>query len=72
MGHDVRHDLIGTVARVISPVVGIDFVANGDVAHVLRGLEGADLVFGVGFGVNRMGRQTEWCGCPGGWQTAAR
>ena len=56
MGHDVSDDLIGAVAWIVAPVVGIDLVADGDVAHVLRGLERADLVFGVGLGVNRIGR----------------
>ena len=56
MRQHIGDDLIGAVARIVAPVVGIDLVADGDVAHVLRGLERAHLVFGVGLGVNRIGR----------------
>ncbi len=56
VGQHIGGDLIGAVARIVAPVVGIDLVADGDVAHVLRDLERADLVFGVGFGVNRIRR----------------
>ena len=56
MGQHIGGDLIGAVTRVVAPVVGVDLVADGDVAHVLRDLERTDLVFGVGLGVDRIGR----------------
>ena len=56
MGQHIGGDLIGAVARIVAPVVGIDLVADGDVAHVLRDLERANLIFGVGLGVDRIGR----------------
>src|SRR5579872_2658831 len=45
--------------RRITPVVGIDPVADRDVTHLLRNLERAHLVGGIGFFVNRVRRPHE-------------
>ncbi len=56
VGQHIGGDLICAVSRVIAPVVGVDLVADGDVPQLLRDLERADLVFGIGLGVNRIRR----------------
>ncbi len=58
VGHHVLHNLVGGAPGIIVPVIGIDFVADGDEAHVLRQLKRAHLVGGVGLLVDGV-RRTE-------------
>ena len=46
----------GAAARVVAPVVRIDLVADGDVAQILRQLQRANLVGGVGLLIDRIRR----------------
>ena len=41
------------------PVFSVDLVADGEIAHALREFERAHLIFGIGLGVNRIGRAEE-------------
>src|SRR5579864_2839164 len=42
--------------RIFAPIIGIDPIADGDVAHVLGYFQWAHLVGGVGFLINRIWR----------------
>src|SRR5581483_6601981 len=48
-------NLLGAAVRIIAPVAGIELVAHGDIAQVLRGFERAHLIFGVGLLIDRIG-----------------
>src|SRR5262249_39770220 len=56
---DIFRDVFRAVTRRQRPVAGIDFVANCDVAHILRELERLHLVGGVGLLVDRVWRAEE-------------
>ena len=59
VGQHVGHNVICGAPRIIVPVVGVDLVSHRDKAHVLRELQGADLVGGIRLLVNRIGRTEE-------------
>ncbi len=54
-------DLLRRERRHVAPVLGVDFVADGDVAHALCEFKRPHLVFGVGLGIYRV-RRTEHYG----------
>ena len=56
VSHHVGSDLLRAVMRIVPPIIGINLVPNGGVAHVLDDLERPHLVFGIGFLVNRIRR----------------
>ena len=53
---DAVDDLLRGLARVLVPVVGVDLVADDDVAEILDAIDGSSLVVGVGLLVDRVGR----------------
>ena len=59
MGEYIGRDLLGRVARVVLPVVGIDLVAHADVAHVLHDFERTYLVLGIGLLIDGIRRAEE-------------
>ena len=59
LAHDGLRDLLGRGTRIIAPVVGINLVADSDIAHALRQFERADLVGGVRLLVDRVRRTEE-------------
>ncbi len=58
LAEDAVGDLLRGLAGVLVPVVGVDFVADDDVAEALDTVDGSGLVVGVGFLVDGV-RRTE-------------
>ena len=53
---DAVGDLLRRLARMLVPVVGVDLVADDDVAKLLDAVDGRGLVVGVGLLVDGVGR----------------
>ena len=53
---DAVGDLLRSLARILVPVVGVDLVADDDVAKALDAVDGRGLVVGVGLLVDGVGR----------------
>ena len=49
-------DLLWGEQGLVAPIMRVDFVADGDVAQALSEFERLDLIFGVGLGVDGIGR----------------
>src|SRR6185437_606339 len=52
---DAVGDLLWGLARVLVPVVGVDLVAENDVAHALNAIDRRGLIVGIGLLVNGVG-----------------
>ena len=53
---DAVDDLLRGFAGMLIPVVGVDLVADDDVAEALDGVDGGGLVVGVGLLIDGVGR----------------
>ncbi len=61
----------GDGTRIVAPVIGIDFVAHGDIAHALGQFERANFVGGIRLLVNGIRRTEEhWLDAEFGCQQA--
>jgi len=56
VGEDAVDDLLRRLAGMLIPVVGIDLVADDDIAEVLNVFDGLGLVVGVGLLIDGIGR----------------
>ena len=54
--HHTLHDLFGSGAGIVAPVVRVDLVADGDVAHFLRDFQRTHLIGRIRLLVDRVGR----------------
>ena len=56
LAEDAVDDLLRRLAGMLIPVVGVDLVADDDVAEALDGIDGRGLVVGVGLLIDGVGR----------------